>query len=296
MVITFGTGNMKPILSIEGHIDITFFQEVLRPAISPCQFIIFKQYVWERINRNIFYFLVLFFFCFIQTVAQSITEGTAIVAYVIPDSIFIASDSKETFIRKDAFGSIHFIDTGVERCKIMLGKNFGIATAGVRTHSNFNISAYIDSICESAQNVTEAISKFQKIIINPLIRVWQDIPQDELVFAQLQFIVFGFEDNVPVVFMRKYYPVIVEDKIVIKYGRPKTLGGKPMMVFFLGATEEVVSFMQRNIVKANSFSEVAIKTIEIAEDKYSDIIGGNIVLVICTKNGFQWINNKNNCH
>jgi hypothetical protein len=226
--------------------------------------------------------------------SQSYYKGTAIAIYKTPDSILVAADRKVTRVESTLDG-VKYIDSGMKIRKIFDCGRFWFTSAGfvMDDNNNFNLITFIDSLKKIELSVDEAILKVNNLVETRLINIWNKVSHNILPELCLQVAFFRFIDNKPFVCRIKYFPILdtASSRVTVKV--ESVIGAESDYgVYLLGSTKGIIDAMHWETNKYDSFSDVAIKTIETAIDHYPDIVGGPIDLLVITKND-HYLKTKN---
>lgn len=231
----------------------------------------------------------------IDGVLCQITTGTTIIIFSSPDSLIVASDSKMVFQKKDEEGNKYIIkEKEKSTCKIRLGINFGIATAGFVSDLKGNsVADLVDSVCYYVSNIPEAISSFQNNIDRVLTKTISDnYISDTLI---VEYAIFGFENDKPIIFNRSVWCCSINGDVRIHHSPVLPGSNAPYRLLHLGEYKKVFEELEKiswNFNSSSSFVEVVEKMMEIAIEKYPDIVGAPVNILVATKNGFQWVYNN----
>ena len=230
----------------------------------------------------------------IEVYGQDYQSGTAVVIYRTPETIIIGADSKFT-TPTDSSGTI---------CKIRFfsDENIGFAFAGIINSKTIGYDAVSIAVeaCRVDGNIFDKFKYFSSKIEYEFIRVLNilsEIKSVTITDYSVQFAFFGIVDNIPSVSIVKIYPDSTFKDSGTYYIKKKSTNRRNIYIskiYFLGEHNDM--FLNLNKFKVEAPVSSIVELINVGIAKTPESIGGPIDILRVDRNGFQWIQKKNECN
>lgn len=236
--------------------------------------------------------------------AQRAFKGTFIVILQINDTIFVSGDSKITGVadNENIFGNIFPPPTESYQKIGFVGK-VGYAVAGlIKGANNFDLGEFCQEACKIGGSIFDIAKRFNEILENPIKTIWANVKEpliltpDPIVNYEAQTAFFGFYKGSPVIIKETFIPGRDTTQFNVKIDLPKSAFIDSAKIRFLGLEKQIFEVMKhKNISFVGGFCNATREMVDFAIHKFPDVCGNPIKTIICTQDGFTWIDSKNPC-
>lgn len=250
-------------------------------------------------NILISFFLSFLFSSFLNS--QSFQEGSFITIIKTSDSIFVAGDSKINFMQNKSnfdFLSLSPLLLSDYYCKIGFKNNIGFAVAGVLKNDelNFDLTSYCKLACEKSRHFFEAAFHFKKIIKNPMLKLWNNIINENYINIKkftFEVAFMGFYDEIPFVIHLRYVPnsqFIINNEYELEIFRTNPGKYDSTEVYFLGIKQDMINNLPQRIERGyGSYLDVAKHYVQKSIELFPKVCGVPINTFIITNNSVDWV-------